>query len=287
VFEKVLSEPDEPALPPREHPLVLAGMEAPPHLARMLGQALWRARQLGARTAEIHTTLAASEHPAFVPEAFTMMHQQSLFQGARALMVRTFETLGRKLTGLPPDVQEDARAVLAAQGQIERRLKEVLARPIDAVRVRPHGDLHLGQVLFTGDDFVIIDFEGEPARPLRERRYKRCPLRDVAGMLRSFSYAAESCLRDGRQRAQDQARLRPWGQAWSAWVGAAYLSAYLESPGIGPLMPPVPADARLLLDFYPMDKCIYEVGYELNNRPDWLPIPIRGLLELIGATRAP
>jgi maltose alpha-D-glucosyltransferase/alpha-amylase len=282
VFEKVLSDPDESLLPTREHPLVLATMEPPPQVARLVGQAVWRARQLGARTAEIHTTLAASIDPAFAPEAFTMMHQQSLFQGARAMMVRTFETLGRKLSGLPPEVQDDARAVLAAQGQIERRLKEVLSRPIDAVRVRPHGDLHLGQVLFTGDDFMIIDFEGEPARPLRERRYKRNPLRDVAGMMRSFSYAAESSLRAGRQRAQDQGRLRPWGQAWSAWIGAAYLGAYLAAPGIAPLLPPSPADAHLLLDFYTMDKCIYEVGYELNNRPDWLPIPIHGLLELIG-----
>jgi maltose alpha-D-glucosyltransferase/alpha-amylase len=176
-------------------------------------------------------------------------------------------------------VQNEARAALFAQARIEERLRVIQARPIEAVRIRTHGDLHLGQVLFTGDDFVLIDFEGEPARPLRERRYKRHPLRDVAGMLRSFSYAAESALRTGSSRSQDTERVRPWGVAWATWVGAAYLAGYLEVAGA--LVPAEPGLRRMLLDFYVMEKCIYEIGYELNNRPDWLPIPMRGLLELV------
>jgi maltose alpha-D-glucosyltransferase/alpha-amylase len=168
-----------------------------------------------------------------------------------------------------------------AQAQIEERLRAIQLRPLDAFRIRVHGDLHLGQVLFTGDDFVLIDFEGEPARPLRERRYKRNPLRDLAGMIRSFGYAAESALRTGAIRAQDQERVRPWGLAWSTWVSAAFLTGYFEivKP---PLVPADPAVARQILDFHTMEKCIYEIAYELNNRPEWLPIPVRGLLDLIG-----
>jgi maltose alpha-D-glucosyltransferase/alpha-amylase len=209
-----------------------------------------------------------------------MMHQQSLYQSARSMLARVCEVLAQKMSGLPEDARGPAAALIAAQPAAEERLRGITHGLIEAVRVRPHGDLHLGQVLHTGDDFVLIDFEGEPARPLRERRYKRNPLRDVAGMLRSFSYAAESSLRDGPQRAQDLSRLRPWARAWTTWIGAAYLAGYLEVAA--GLLAPREEDRRLLLDFYLLDKCIYEVAYELNNRPGWLPIPIAGLLELVG-----
>jgi maltose alpha-D-glucosyltransferase/alpha-amylase len=261
------------------HPLDLLGHEPPAALVERAGHYLRHAALLGRRTAEVHVALAAGKGPAFAPEKYTVMYQQSLFQGARATMVRTFEALAKRLDRLPQDVQEVTRAALAAQPRIEDRLRAVQARPVDAIRIRVHGDLHLGQVLFTGDDFAIIDFEGEPARPLRERRYKRVVLRDVAGMLRSFSYAAESALRTGVTRLQDQERARPWGAVWSAWVSTAYLAGYFE---IGaPLAPADPAVRRLLLDFHMMEKCIYEIAYELNNRPEWLPIPLRGLLDLI------
>jgi len=281
LYEAVLSSnPDVPPTPNR-HVLALAVEEPPPEITRVAGQQLRRARHLGVRTAELHAALAAGDDAAFVPERFTMMHQQSLFQGARALMVRTFESLSRRVRSLPPEVYDDVQLALTLQPQIEARLRSVLVRPLDSVRIRTHGDYHLGQVLFTGDDFVIIDFEGEPARPMRERRYKRCPIRDVAGMLRSFSYAAESSLRTRRQRAQDQARMRPWAAAWASWAGAAFLAGYLDAASGTALLPRSPADLRLLIDFYSMEKCVYEIGYELNNRPDWLPIPLRGLVDLV------
>jgi maltose alpha-D-glucosyltransferase / alpha-amylase len=278
LFETALAA-DEAAPPvPAGHLLELAGTDPPPALLAHAGHYLRHAALLGRRTAEVHLVLARGRG-AFQPERYTMMYQQSLFQGARAMMVRTFELLGRRLGALPSEVQDDVRRLLAAQARLEERLRTIQARPLDALRTRVHGDLHLGQVLFTGDDFVIIDFEGEPARPLRERRYKRNPLRDLAGMLRSFGYAAESALRSGATRSQDQERVRPWGAAWTTWVSAAYLAGYLELAA--PLTPTDPAVRRLLLDFHTMEKCIYEIGYELNNRPDWLPIPIRGLLDLI------
>jgi maltose alpha-D-glucosyltransferase/alpha-amylase len=197
------------------------------------------------------------------------------------MFVRTLELLEREARKLPPDVAAEVRLIADARGGVEKQLARIL-EPIDTIRIRCHGDLHLGQVLFTGDDFVVIDFEGEPARPLRERRYKRSPLRDVAGMLRSFSYVAESSLRGGRQRAQDHPKLRPWATSWASWVSAAFLEGYLAAAGSEPFVPPQTAARRGMLDFYTMEKCIYEIGYELASRPAWLPIPIRGLLERVG-----
>jgi maltose alpha-D-glucosyltransferase/alpha-amylase len=262
------------------HLLDLVGVSPPAALAERAGHYLRHAALLGRRTGEVHVALGQAGGPAFAPERYTVMYQQSLFQGARGMMVRTFELMSRRLSKLGDDVQIAARSALMAQAQIEERLRAIQARPLEAQRIRVHGDLHLGQVLFTGDDFVLIDFEGEPARPLRERRYKRNPLRDVAGMIRSFGYAMESALRAGAIRSQDQEKVRPWGAAWHAWVSAAYLTGYFEvvKP---PLVPADPTVLRLLLDFHRMEKCVYEIGYELNNRPDWLPIPVRGLLDLI------
>jgi maltose alpha-D-glucosyltransferase/alpha-amylase len=171
---------------------------------------------------------------------------------------------------------------LRDEEQIDQRLRMVTSRRVEVMRIRVHGDLHLGQVLDTGSDFVVIDFEGEPGRPLNERRYKRCPLIDVASMMRSFHYAAASALRSGRIRSEDAQTLAPWAQAWTAWIRAAYLAEYLQCSGAVSYLPEGAADKSLLLDFYQLEKCIYEIRYELNNRPDWLPIPIAGLRERMG-----
>ncbi len=156
-----------------------------------------------------------------------------------------------------------------------------MTRRIEALRIRGHGDLHLGQVLFTGDDFVIIDFEGEPGRPLNERRFKRGVLRDAMGMMRSFSYATEAVLRSGRIRQEDVAKLTGWADAWTTWIGSTYLKAYLETLGETPLLPKSDELRDLLLEFYEIEKVVYEVEYELNNRPDWLRIPLAGLARIL------
>jgi maltose alpha-D-glucosyltransferase/alpha-amylase len=280
LFETTLAASVAPPETTGRHILELVAVPAPAVLAERAGHYLRHAALLGRRTGEVHVALGQGRGPAFAAERYTVMYQQSLFQGARGMMVRTFELLSKRLSKLPEDVQDAARAALMAQAQIEERLRAIQSRPLEAIRMRVHGDLHLGQVLFTGDDFVLIDFEGEPARPLRERRYKRNPLRDVAGMIRSFGYASESALRSGAIRPQDQDKVRPWGVAWHTWVSAAYLTGYLEVVP-APLVPADPAVLKLILDFHRMEKCIYEIGYELNNRPDWLPIPVRGLLDLI------
>jgi maltose alpha-D-glucosyltransferase/alpha-amylase len=158
---------------------------------------------------------------------------------------------------------------------------------ISAMRTRIHGDYHLGQVLFTGDDFVIIDFEGEPARPLRERRGKNSPLQDVAGMLRSFHYAAYAPLLaeiSGREVTQEGLNsLEVWAQYWQTWVSATFLKAYLGTSGSASSVPQSREELAVLLDAYVITKAIYELGYELNNRPCWLRIPLQGVSKLLEA----
>ncbi|MET0792213.1 MAG: alpha-amylase, partial [Polyangiaceae bacterium] len=173
--------------------------------------------------------------------------------------------------------------VLSLQSTIDEKLREITRGKVDVTRIRCHGDYHLGQVLFTGDDFVIIDFEGEPGRPVSDRRYKRSPLRDVAGMLRSFAYAAESALRSERVRPEDRARLAHFADAFRAWVCVSFTRTYLAGVAGQGYCPKTPAQARLLLDFYELEKVLYEVNYELNNRPHWLVVPLSGLARIAGA----
>jgi maltose alpha-D-glucosyltransferase/alpha-amylase len=210
------------------------------------------------------------------------MHQQSLYQSANGAMSRTFDRLRGRLRGLPDGIRATAEQVLAAEPRADRALARVTRRKLDAGRIRLHGDFHLGQVLWTGDDFVIIDFEGEPARPLSQRRFKRSPLLDVASMLRSFDYVSEAALRDGRLRAEDVAQVGAWAHAWADWVSAAFLRGYLESMRGCALLPASPADIELLIDFYALEKCIFEIAHELDRRSEWLEIPMRGLLALVG-----
>jgi maltose alpha-D-glucosyltransferase/alpha-amylase len=153
------------------------------------------------------------------------------------------------------------------------------------MRMRCHGDLHLGQVLFTGKDFVIIDFEGEPDRPVSERRIKSSPLRDVAGMIRSYHYASHAA-QYGQAPGMIVQREPPegldrWLHVWYAWNSAALIRGYLDGVGETAILPSDPEQLRILLDAYVLDKAIYELSYELNNRPDWVQIPLEGILQLM------
>ena len=250
-------------------------------LGGRIGPHFDRVARLGVRTAELHLALGrGSDDPAFAPEPFSPMHQQSLYQSAQSGLARLFTSLRRRLPTLPEKDREIASMALAREDALVGLLSEITKTRITVDRIRCHGDFHLGQVLWTGEDFIILDFEGEPARPLSERRYKRCPLRDIAGMLRSFQYAAATALRRGRVRPEDMQLLEPWAEAWTRVVSAKYLEAYLERAGAASFLPKSASEVRLLLNFYLAEKCIYEVGYELHNRPDWLEIPLRGLIEM-------
>jgi maltose alpha-D-glucosyltransferase/alpha-amylase len=217
----------------------------------------------------------------FAPEPYDIMHQQSMYGSVSAQLSRTFDLLRGRLQTFAPELRAISENILAREGEIDRLLERITRRRIDVIRTRTHGDFHLGQVLWTGDDFMIIDFEGEPARPLSQRRFKRSPLRDVAGMLRSLQYASVAALRTGRHRAEDMPLLTTWARAWVQWTGASFLGGYLDRAANTRILPPSDADLEMLLHFFLVEKVVYEIGYELNNRPDWVEIPLRGLLALL------
>ncbi len=290
-FERALARPPEArgAPPARTRVADLLEGEAPALAREMVGAYLESARLLGQRTAEMHVALASDTRDKdFAPEAFSSHYQRSIYQSMRSHASLVLPLLKRRFTELEGAARRDAEAVLAREAEIVARFRAVVDRKLDTARTRHHGDYHLGQVLHTGKDFVIIDFEGEPARPLGERRLKRSPLRDVAGMLRSFHYAAAAALSGratGGIRPEDLAALAPWARAWYEWVASTFLRAYVEGVSAArvtpPLAPRARADLALLLDAFLLEKAVYEVGYELNNRPTWVGIPLRGILDVL------
>ena len=239
-----------------------------------------RARQLGERTAELHLALASgSERADFAPEPFSTLYQRSLYQAMRGSAGRVLRQLRTQLPSLPEAVRADAEQVIARQSQIFTHFARLLKRRIDAMKIRVHGDFHLGQVLNTGKDFVIIDFEGEPRRPLGERSLKRPPLVDVAGMLRSFDYAATVALT--RETEADAPRLEAWKPPWVESASRNFLTGYLAVAGGAPFLPADSDDTKLMLELFLLDKAIYEISYELSYRPDYLPIPLTAVLRLL------
>ncbi|MBD2041857.1 maltose alpha-D-glucosyltransferase [Microcoleus sp. FACHB-672] len=270
---------------PSESLLDLQALEIPELAAQTIGSYLASAQLLGQRTAELHIALASdAENPDFAPEAFSTFYQRSIYQSARNLTGQVLLLLKNRLKTLSPESQKLGHTVLERQEQLMGRYQLVLNQKITAKRTRCHGDYHLGQVLYTGKDFIIIDFEGEPARSLSERRMKRSPLRDVAGMLQSFNYAANMGLRNevesGMIREENLPVMEQWAEFWYTWVSTAFLNSYLTIAGSDSFLPKTKAELQVLLDAYVLEKVIYELGYELNNRPDWVHIPLRRILHL-------
>jgi maltose alpha-D-glucosyltransferase / alpha-amylase len=241
-----------------------------------------KAKLLGQRTGELHRALASStDDPAFAPEPFNAMAQRSTYQSMRALLRRTFAILRKKIPELPESFRQEASEVLREEREILAREKRLLDRRGGAAKIRIHGDYHLGQALYTGKDFFILDFEGEPARPLSERKLKRSPLRDVAGMMRSFQYAAYSALWQPAMRTEDVPFLERWADLWYRQMSSVFLQSYLNATSGAIFIPPNQDDFQIFLEAYLLDKAVYEIGYELNSRPDWVVIPIRGIKHLL------
>jgi len=280
------------ALPPGSGPLGSAALlEAartdPPDVALDAIQSyLDTARLLGTRTGELHRVLASERRdPDFAPEPFTELYQRSIYQAILATSRNGLRLLSRRRGTLSPAAAATADLLLGVTDGIDTRLRALYAHKMDGERIRVHGDYHLGQVLHTGRDLLIIDFEGEPARPLGERRLKRSPLVDVAGMIRSFQYASYGTLIRTELgmpiRDEDAEALMPWVRYWYRWVSAAFLRGYLEQTEGASFLPSQDEDRATLLDAFLIQKACYELVYELNNRPDWVAIPLRGLLELL------
>lgn len=271
---------------PQLHFLELLDNEPSELVHELIGPYMEAARLMGQRSAELHATLASDlDNPSFSPEPFSKLYQRSLYQSTRNLTLRTLQMLNKSLGALPEAVRLEAEQIAEQEKDILGRFRSLLEKKVSAMRIRCHGDYHLGQLLYTGKDFVIIDFEGEPARPISERRIKRSPLRDVAGMLRSFHYAAYSVLfsdeERGRIRSEDLPYLEPWALFWYTWTCHCFLKSYLEVAGRSMFLPEDTDELRSLLDLYLLEKAVYELGYELNNRPTWIRIPIRGIEHLL------
>jgi maltose alpha-D-glucosyltransferase/alpha-amylase len=227
----------------------------------------------------VHLALADSEDVALRPEPFTPMHQQSMFQSARAMAMRTIDRLAVLIPTLPSDAVVAVATLRARQDSLERRLRAVQARPLTAVRLRAHGDLHLGHLLHAGGELVVVDLAGEPARPLSARRYKRSPLRDVATLLRSLGEVASAAGATGRVRPLDQAAVAPWSAAAAAWMQAALLGAYAARASS--LVPARPADRRTLLDFYALELALAELWTASIRDPARVPAALTALLALL------
>jgi maltose alpha-D-glucosyltransferase/alpha-amylase len=237
---------------------------------------------LSRRTAEMHLDLATdTTNPAFRAGTLKKPDLAALSLRLREHARQVLERLKHGIEGFPDDVVEHAALVLGRRRQFTDRLSGLEELDITLKSTRIHGDFHLGQVLRVRDDFVLLDFEGEPARPLAERRMLESPIKDVAGMVRSFSYAAQvGYLNYVARRPRDAAPLEPWAKLWEACVSSAFLQSYREVVAASDLVPAGLTEFSLLLDAFLLDKALYELSYELNNRPAWVRIPLLGILAL-------
>jgi maltose alpha-D-glucosyltransferase/alpha-amylase len=266
--------------------IALVEGEVPEQARELIGAYLESAKLLGRRTAELHLALSRdSGDPAFEPEPFTDFDRQSLYHGMLGQVSRSMVLLRQRLKSFVDPTLSDARKVLALEPDIRKRFQAIHDRRLDAVRIRCHGDYGLHDVLFTGKDFCILDFEGEPTRSISERRIKRSPVRDVACMLRSFEYASLAVLYGEVPgviaRREDWEALDVWARYWTRWVGAAFLGEYLRTAGDAPFLPKSRESLAVMLLTFVLDKAMSEVVYEINNRPNWLRIPLRGILQVM------
>jgi maltose alpha-D-glucosyltransferase/alpha-amylase len=285
-LDRVLSKSAEMRnAPPQSFSIFEVGTAPlPPELNELVaGFYLEMARVLGRRTGEMHLALASREtEPDFASEPFSMLYQRSVYQSMRNLIRRVMPLLEKNLGKLDGEVAAEAKSVFEAEQDLLDCQKRILEKKISATKIRIHGDYHLGQVLFTGKDFAIIDFEGEPTRAASERRLKRSPFRDVAGMIRSFHYAAYSALLQcGNVRREDMPALERWIDPWYQIVSGSFLDEYLKTAGQAAFIPADREEREILLQTLLLDKAIYELSYELNNRPDWAMIPIRGIRQIL------
>jgi maltose alpha-D-glucosyltransferase/alpha-amylase len=238
---------------------------------------------LGRRTGELHQAFCRSTgNNAFEPEAITREDIALWSSQLQAEAVATLDKLEQRRDELPAEVRSASDHLLALRPRVLDRISVAALSGIDAAKMRYHGDYHLGQVLLVDNDFIITDFEGEPARPLAERRMKHSPLRDIAGMLRSFSYvAAVATNRATTERPADRHRLGPLVQTWESETSEAFLKGYRDTIQGCPSWPADQAAAQRLIEFFVIDKALYELRYEMDNRPDWLSIPLFSLLRAI------
>jgi maltose alpha-D-glucosyltransferase/alpha-amylase len=257
--------------------------EKPPALAgEKIGSYLESARLMGQRTAELHLALASVQDNAdFAPEPVTAFYQRSLYQTVRTRCLRVIEMLKERLPKLTASEREDASRIVGRSREVLEYFRVILSRRIGGQRIRCHGDYRLNDLLYTGKDFDIIDFEGEVVRPLSTRRRKRPALRDVTSLLYSLQFAVRSELQEETVRPEDLEILKQWARFWLRWVWAAFLRGYFATADQAPLLPPSREERQILLDFYLLRRAVYEVQGHLLYDPGRLGLSLRALVVLL------
>jgi maltose alpha-D-glucosyltransferase/alpha-amylase len=285
-YEEVLARGPgtRPDLPPPGDDLTLLEHLPPDTVRDAIGATFDWARLLGRRVAEIHLALSSvAADPAFTPESYSTLDQRSVYQTMRNVTGRALRLLRTRLPTLSGGTNKLARDLLGREADIYRIYEWLLEQRITARRCRIHGNLHLAQVLHTGKDFVVIDFEGYRGKPLSERRRKRSALRDVATLLRSYHYAAYTAIVDGDGvRDADRALAEAWGLCWYRWVASALVGGYLEAAGpAAPFLPQDRAELGRLLRAYVLERAFLELEFELSGRTRHVGIPLVAIAELL------
>jgi len=286
-FERALAIPsDDPRLREIEAPgdlLSDASKPIPPVIADLLGTYAEKIRQLGQRTAELHTALSShADVPAFAPEPFTDFYRFGVYHGIIGLINRTLDALDSNCGKLSPEGQQECHHLLDLNNQLRAQLAELRDERIGGNRIRIHGDLHLSQLQFTGNDVIIVNFDGDVTRSYTERRIKRSALRDVACLVRSLHYVSCAVLYGqvpGIVAGADAQQLEKWAEVWRTWMSAIFVKSYFEAAGPADFVPQSTKQRRILLNTYLIEKCLKEIQHELEYRPSWLRIPVRGLLD--------
>lgn len=243
-----------------------------------------RVELLGRRTAQMHLALFSPESNdlAFVPEAFTDEYREFIIRRIEELLERRYTMVIDNYTKLDPLAQRLAWVFMEAKEMIDEFIEDFRNRPLESLRIRIHGDYHLGQVLATENDFIIIDFEGEPESSIAERKIKHSPLKDVAGMIRSYHYAVSAKLFGSSEtEGIDPAHLQRVSERWYNLIRDTYMDAYLETVGNPHPLYKNSNEVNFLLLVYLLEKAVYELGYEISYRPAWVKIPLKGIMDVI------
>jgi maltose alpha-D-glucosyltransferase/alpha-amylase len=238
---------------------------------------------LGRRLGELHLALASRpDIPAFAPEPITPDDLKRWTERLAGAVERALDRLKKGRRKLDPRAQELADSLLDQRDTLLKQVRKLLPAKVDADRIRHHGDFHLGQTLIVKDDAFIIDFEGEPQRSEKERQSKAPSARDAAGLIRSLDYAATTALQAaGQTTPEEAARMAHAIEQWRVHSETAFLTGLREVTGASRLWPNDSETAQRLLRFFVAEKAIYEIEYELANRPEWVAVPLSGVMRAI------
>lgn len=287
-IERILAAPDKDALLSFDKAgsitNALAFEELPEELQILLGAtASEQARIIGVRTGQMHLALASGGGSKdFAPEDFSLHYQRSLFSSMQSLVRETFQNQNEKLQKVPEDIKKVLAEVFGRREEVLNIFKRIYTKKLDVIKTRIHGNYHLGQIFFTGKDLVINDFGGNPALRFSDRRLKRSPLRDVAAMMRSFRYVAnEGFMKNQQISKEDLSSFQPFADIWSFYMRSFFIKAYLETVDGSAFIPKDKQDLQMMLETYLLERLILDLNYELNNRPEWVRVPLRVLKAIL------